>query len=137
MVDTGKDKTSSWVNSQITDPPEVPPIVPTVIDMPGMPGAPNEASLSSDEEAKREIRRQSRRRSKYGGAKYAEAGEKRARRREARRADREPIKSSEGSGDGDRDHRGRYGGRTYDRYAPAPTFTPAKRGSWFKKITSL
>lgn len=130
MMNSGKDKISSWVHSQITDPPEAPPIEPTVIDVvPPAGAAANGHSLSSDEETRRQIRRRARRQSKYGNRPEPETNPKRSRPRDSRRID------SEGSGEGERD---RYG-RTYDsRYPPAAPVSGGggKRSSWFKKLTS-
>jgi hypothetical protein len=128
MINGGKDKASSWVNSQMTDPPEAPPIVPTVVDLPAPPADVHVNSLSSDEEARRRIRRRSRRYPKYHGYTDAEIEERRARHREARRAEREAPRSSEGSGDGDRyviDGRHRHA---------AANGVSAKRSSWFKNL---
>jgi hypothetical protein len=122
-----KDKTSSWIDSQADEPPEPPPIVPTVLDMP--PGPEEQVqghTMSSDEEARRELRKQARRRSKYPGLDDREIEDLRARRREARRAERDGVKTSS-SGDYDRD-RGKY-----DRYPNEPP----KRPSWLKKLTSF
>ncbi|KAL4935449.1 hypothetical protein BDV06DRAFT_228817 [Aspergillus oleicola] len=123
-----KDKTSSWVDSQADEPPEPPPIVPTVLDMPPGPGEEIPGhTLSSDEEARREQRRQTRRRSKYPGLDDQEIEELRAKKREARRAERENGKTSS-SGDNERDR-----GMKYDRYGDeAP-----KRPSWLRKLTTF
>ena len=131
MINGGKDKTSSWVNSQMTDPPEAPPIVPTVVDLPAPAADAHVISLSSDEEARRAIHRRSRRHSKYHGHTDAEVEERSTKRREARRTEREATKSSEDSGDGDR-----YGVDGRHRHA-AVNGGSAKRSSWFKKLTSL
>lgn len=123
-----KDKTSSWVDSQADEPPEPPPIVPTVLDMP--PGPEDEIpghTMSSDEEARRELRRQSRRRSKYPGLDDQEIGDLRARKREDRRAERENGKTSS-SGDYERDR-----GMKYNRYGAEPP----KRPGWLKKLTTF
>lgn len=119
MVNGGKDKTSSWVKSQISDPPEAPPIVATVIDMPDPAREPQNASLSSDEEARRAIHRRSRRKSRPVDPMDVDF-DRRPRRRESRREGRDPVRSNESSGD--MDHR--YGGMN------------TKRTSWFKKLTS-
>ncbi|KAM5440726.1 hypothetical protein McanCB21832_000839 [Microsporum canis] len=119
MVNGGKDKTSSWVKSQISDPPEAPPIVATVVDMPNPAREPQNASLSSDEEARRAIHRRSRRKSRAVDAMDVDV-DRRPRRRESRREGRDPVRSNESSGDMDN----RYGGMN------------PKRTSWFKKLTS-
>lgn len=122
MVHGGKDKTSSWVNSQKTDPPEVVPLAETVIDVPG--ADPHTHSLSSDEEMRRAIHRR-KKHNRHGDLNEADH-ERRARRRE-RRAEREAVRSSEGSGD------------LYDRYGDkyAHANGNSKMTSWFKKLTSF
>lgn len=124
----GKDKTSSWVHSQMAVPPEAPPIVPTELDLP--PGA-EAHSLSSDEEARRKLRHQARRRTKQPGLTDEEMEDVRTRRRESKRADH---KSSSASGDYDRDRGSRAVG---GRYGPRQANGGEKRTSWFKKLTSL
>lgn len=115
-------KISSWVDSQADDPPEPPPITATVIDMPPPPGEQlNTHSVSSDDEARRDLRRRARRRAKYPGLTDEEIDDMRARRR---RGDREGMKSSSGSADHDRD-RG---------YGPPPG---PKMSNWFRKLTNL
>lgn len=129
MMNTGKDKISSWVHSQITDPPEAPPIEPTVLDVVPPAGAANGQSLSSDEETRRQIRRRARRQSKYPNRPEPEINPKRSRPRDSRRID------DEGSGEGEKD---RYG-RTYDgRHAPPAPVSGggSKKSSWFRKFTS-
>ncbi|QVM12730.1 hypothetical protein D8B26_007348 [Coccidioides posadasii str. Silveira] len=131
MVSGGKDKTSSWVQSQFTDPPEAPPIVPTVIDLPAPQGPSH--SLSSDEEARRAIlHRRSRRHSKYGDMLPPEK-ERRSRRRESRRAERDTMRSSDDSAGMDRyaDHRYESDAR-YNH-----TNGTTKVTSWFKKFTGF
>lgn len=127
MMNSGKDKISSWVHSQITDPPEAPPIEPTVIDAVPPAGAANGngQSLSSDEETRRQIRRRARRQSKYPNRPEPEMNPpKRSRARDSRRMD------DEGSGEGERDRYGRHG--------PAAPVSGGgnKKSSWFKKFTS-
>lgn len=129
----GKEKTSSWINSQITDPPEAPPIVPTVLDVPPSNGNGPAHSLSSDEEARRRIRRQARRRSKYPDMADEDIEEMRSKRRESR-LPREGAKSSSGSGDYERENGIRRRDSTYEPVSRAPS---SKRTSWFKKLTSL
>lgn len=132
VMSGGKDKTSSWVHSQATDPPEPPPLVATVIDVPPGPDAQNGHSLSSDEEARREMRRLARRRAKYPGLTDEEISERRARRREGYRGERDGIKSSSGSGDYERER----GSRAYDGRNAPPT-SGTKRTSWLKRLTTL
>lgn len=115
------EKISSWVNSQADDPPEPPPVTPTVLDVPPPPGEPlNVHSVSSDDEARRDLRRRARRRAKHPGLTDEEIDDLRARRR---RSERDGIKSSSGSGDYDRE-------RGY-----APPLGP-KVPNWFRKLTS-
>lgn len=133
VMSGGKDKTSSWVHSQATDPPEPPPIVATVVDVPQGVDAQNGHSLSSDEEARREMRRLAKRRAKYPGLTDDEIAERRARRREARRAERDGIKSSSGSGDYERER----GSRAYDSRYYVPPASGTKRTSWFRRLTTL
>ncbi|PTU22499.1 hypothetical protein P175DRAFT_0490961 [Aspergillus ochraceoroseus IBT 24754] len=131
-----KDKTSSWIDRQVDEPPEAPQIVPTVLDMPPGAGEPlNGHSMSSDEEARRQLRRQARRRSKYPGLDDREIEEIRERRREARRAER-GAKTSSGSGDYERERGPRYDGR-YAPEPPPPAYANAKRPSWLKKLTTF
>ncbi|ODH50870.1 hypothetical protein GX48_03012 [Paracoccidioides brasiliensis] len=138
LAGSGKEKTSSWLNSQLTNPPEVPPIVPTVIDIPAPAGDPHVRSLSSEDEARRATRRKARRHSKYNGLDDAELADRRARHRELPHSVRDPLKSSEGSGEGDR-HGDRYGDRyASDHHRPLSYGNgTSKRSSWFKKITNL
>ncbi|KAI2230204.1 hypothetical protein LOZ13_006440 [Ophidiomyces ophidiicola] len=127
MINGGKDKTSSWIHSQYTDPPEVPPIMPTVVDLPAQRGDANNHSLSSDEEARRAIHHRSRNQAKYDDADR----ERRRRHRESRRVAEKEVRSSEGSGDRYLDHRYEPDGR----YAYGNG--SSKRTSWFKKITGF
>ena len=131
-----KDKTSSWVYSQADEPPEPPLIVPTFIDMPpaavDAADALNAHSLSSDEEARRAVRRRARLRAKYPDLPDEEI-DLRSRRRESRR---DGVKSSSGSGDYERDrgmrsHGSRQGG------APAPPGSGAKKSSWLRKLANF
>lgn len=86
----GNEKTASWVKSQSTDPPEPPPVVPTVVDLPGGEGH----TISSDEEVRKELRRQARRRKKYGDM----TDEDIERYRTKRRIEREQARHPEGPG---------------------------------------
>ena len=129
-----KDKISSWVYSQADEPPEPPPIVPTVLDMPPPPGEPiNGHTISSDEEAKRDLRRRARRRAKYPGLTDGEIDDVRSRQRDARKAERDGVKSSSGSGDYDRDR----SHRPYDRYGAMPPTSGAKMPNWLRKFTNF
>jgi hypothetical protein len=131
----GKDKTSSWVDSQMTNPPEAPPIVPTVLDVPAGHEAAHSHSLSSDEETRRRMRRQARRRAKHPGVPDEEIDEIRSRRRADRRTERDGMKSSSGSGDYERDRSSRAREARDGPYASRPA--SSKRTSWFKKLTTL
>lgn len=125
-----EDKISSWVYSQADEPPEPPPIVPTFIDMPPLTTADggNAHSLSSDEEARRAVRRKARRRAKHSEEDVDDA---RSRYRTSRR---EGVKSSSGSGDYERDR----GMRSQPRSRQgAPPSSGAKKPSWFRKLTNL
>lgn len=143
------DHTSSWVNSQISEPPPPPPIEPSVIDpIPatnGDDGGVNDGDSVVEETARHAPRRSSHRQSRHADMRPDEIDERR-RRRESRRLDREAVRSSEGSGDGDRyarrksEYSGGYaekvgGARTFD--GRAANGAGARRASWFKKITNL
>jgi hypothetical protein len=105
-----------------------------MLDMPPGPDEPIPGhTMSSDEEARRELRKQSRRRSKYPGLTDQEIEEIRARRREARRAEREREREhgkTSSSGDYERDR-----GMRYDR--DRSYGEPPKRPSWLKKLTTF
>lgn len=128
----GKDKISSWVYSQSDEPPEPPQIVPTLIDLPPLAaddaGNAHSHSLSSDEEARRAVRRKARRRAKY----EEEIDDARSRHRGSRR---EGVKSSSGSGDYERDRGMR--SQPGSRHGGAPPSSGAKKPSWFRKLTNL
>ncbi|KAI4122317.1 MAG: hypothetical protein LQ347_006542, partial [Umbilicaria vellea] len=142
------DHTSSWVNSQITEPPPPPPIEPSVIDpIPatnGDDGGANDGDSVVEETAQHAPRRSSHRQSRHADMRPDEVDERR-RRRESRRLDREAVRSSEGSGDGDRYARRKseysrgyaekLGARTFD--GRAANGAGARRASWFSKITNL
>lgn len=126
------DHTSSWVKSQISDPALPPPLESSVLDPTPVLGPVDD---DAEQEARRAARRRERRRSKYGEEDDAD-------RRRRRRAGRDGIRSSEGSGDGDRLGRERRrseyaggGGRTGTGMGTGFGASGAgKRGSWFKKI---
>ena len=107
---TGKDKTSSWVNSVNASPPLPPPVEGTVLDPPPNRGAP--ADLDDEDAAKRERR-----------------ARRRAEREKERRRDEKvrQSRSSDGSGGPPPDRLSRR--KTY--HAPPPM---DKRGSWLQKI---
>ena len=139
MNGSGKDHTSSWVESQVLEPPAPPPIEPTVMDPPPVMGA-NGAydDANADEDARRAMRR-SRRHSKYVDA-TTDDGEDRRRRRESRRMEKDAIRSSEGSDGGlpkySRRQSDYAGVRTFDGRA-ANDGGAGKRSSWFKKMTNF
>lgn len=117
-----RDKISSWVHSQADDPPEPPPIVPTVLDVPPPAGEPlNTHSISSDEEARKDMRRKAKRRSRHPGPRDEDATDARARKRESRKSAAVHETRHEGSsGSGAEDH-----------YPPQPV---GFGKSWFKKF---
>ena len=103
------DKISSWVNSQMTDPPEAPPVVPTVIDDPVSPDDPNTHTLSSDEDARKAKHRRAKRHSRHA----SHLPERHRRERPP------PVRNSDDSYEADG-----YGHANGN----------AKRTSWFKKF---
>ncbi|KAK2742563.1 hypothetical protein FQN57_005189 [Myotisia sp. PD_48] len=106
---SGKDKTSSWVNSQLVEEPEDVNLAGTVLDVPDPNADINHYSLS-DEEARRAAHRRQRRSSKYDQP-------DRVKRRESHRASHGPNRSNGSSGD-------------VDNRGP-------KKTSWFKKFAGL
>jgi hypothetical protein len=89
-------KTSSWVNSQTDEPPDLPPVEGTILDPSGQKPRP------ADED---DHKRSSRRRDKYAGMTDAEIEDYRARRKSSRRA--EGKSHSGGSDEQDRKERRR------------------------------
>ncbi|KAI9874854.1 MAG: hypothetical protein M1830_009203 [Pleopsidium flavum] len=135
------DHTSSWVNSQIIEPPPPPPVEPTVIELPPTGSGRNHEDSTVEEDARREMRR-ARRHSKYASITPDDV-EGRRHRRDSRRAEKEGLRSSEGS-EGDKYARRKSDYAGYMNGGPVKTFDgkmasagAAKRGSWFKKITNL
>lgn len=139
----GNDHTSSWVKSQISEPPPPPPVEPSVLDPPPVLGP---SGLGGDdsagEEARRALRRKSRRQSRAYGEPDLEVETPRRRRRES---SRKGIKSSEGSAEQERD-RWRRKSEYVAVMSPASGRSPmlgsglgggAKRGSWFKKFKDI
>lgn len=128
----GADKTSSWVNSQVLDPPAVPPIEGTVIEQDPILG-PDDGERDLDdtpvdeEEERRRRKRTERRRSRADRVLGEEEASRR--RRVAENGDG-GQRSSEGSEERDyeRERRRRAGSTGYGR----PTMD--KRTSWFKKL---
>ena len=143
------DHTSSWVNSQIIEPPAPPPIEPSVIE-PTPTANGDDAGVKDGDSVVEETARRAPRHSSQRQSRYADMGadevDERRRRRESRRADREAVRSSEGSGDGDRYARrkSQYSGGYAEKIGGVRTFdgraangAGVKRASWFKKITNL
>lgn len=140
MHSGANEHTSSWVKSQISEPPPPPPLEPSVLDpAPVLGGVGDESTV--DEDARRAMRRQSKRKSRYtdGGGGGDGDGERR-RRRESRR---ETVRSSEGSAEQERERPYRrrksdYGGGVPLRgYGPGGGGMGGKRESWFQKIKGL
>jgi len=141
FMNGANDHTSSWVNSQIIEPPPPPPVEPTVIEPPPTGSGRNHDDSTVDEDARREMRR-ARRQSKYASMTPDDI-EGRHRRRDSRRAEREALRSSEGS-EGDKYPRRKSDYAGFMNGGPVKTFDGkmasaggGKRGSWFKKITNL
>ncbi len=143
------DHTSSWVKSQISEPPPPPPVEPSVLDPAPVLGPSAPGDDCSAGEDTRAMRRKSRRQSRYadgGDAPAAEPGEAtpRRRRREGTRGEG-LVRSSEGSAEYERDK-----SRRKSDFGPTPRFGGgggieervgggggSKRGSWFQKIREL
>ena len=131
----GNEHTASWVKSQASDPPEPPLVEPTIVEP-----APDlrAASGADDLKAEEDLRRSSHRKSKRSSRMYTDpiAEDQDSRRR--RRTEKEGIRSSEGSPEGDR-----YARRQSESLggvklgAGAKTFDgktgQGKRASWFQK----
>jgi len=136
------DHTSSWINSQIIEPPAFPPVEPTVIEpAPTGIGRKHDELDDDDQDVRREVRR-AHRHSKYASV-TPDGGDGHRRRKDSRRAERDGIRSSEGS-EGDRYTRRKSDYAGYENGGPVRTFDgrlasagPAKRGSWFKKFANL
>ena len=128
----GVDKTSSWVNSQVLDPPGVPPIEGTVLEQDPVLG-PDDGERDLDEtpvdeeEERRRRKRTERRRSRADRVLGEEEASRR--RRTAENGDG-AQRSSEGSEEKDyeRERRRRAGSTGYGK----PPMD--KRTSWFKKL---
>ena len=132
----GNEHTASWVKSQASDPPEPPPVEPTIVE----PAPDLRAATGADDlKAEEDLRRSSHRKSKRSSRMYTDpiAEDQDSRRR--RRTDKEGIRSSEGSPEGDR-----YTRRQSDALggvklgAGVKTFDgktgQGKRASWFQKL---
>lgn len=144
------DHTSSWVNSQIIEPPPPPPIEPTVIEPTPILGEVDDEARSPGKDDDRK-RRSSKRRSRYVDD---VEGDERRRRRERREREKRGEKESRSGGSDERDRekdrdrdrdRGR-GDRDRDRdrkrrseYVStgrpvAALATGGRRDSWLKKF---
>ena len=135
------DHTSSWVNSQIIEPPAPPPVEPTVFEDPPLRSGRKHEEADDDKDLRRETRRPHRH-SKYASV-TPDGGDDRHRRRDSRRTERDGCSSSEGS-EGDRYTRRKSDYAGYENGGPVRTFDgrqagagAGKRGSWFKKIANL
>lgn len=135
------DHTSSWVNSQIIEPPAPPPVEPTVIEPPPTGSGSKHEEQDDDRDVRRDVRK-AHRHSKYASV-TPDRGDDRRRRRDSRRTERDGIRSSEGS-EGDRYTRRKSDYAGYENGGPVRTFDgrlasagAAKRGSWFKKFANL
>ena len=129
----GADKTSSWVNSQVLDPPQPPPIEGTVLEPEPVLGPDGEAreleddEVIDEEEEKRRRRRAERRKSRADRV----LGKEEASKRRRRAVDGAGQRSSEGSdGKDERERRRRAGSSGYG----ARPDIGNKRQSWFKKL---
>jgi len=135
------DHTSSWVNSQIIEPPAPPPVEPTVIEPPPTGSGRKHEEQDDDKDVRRDVRK-AHRHSKYASV-TPDGGDDRRRRRDSRRTERDGIRSSEGS-EGDRYTRRKSDYAGYENGGPVRTFDgrlasagAAKKGSWFKKFANL
>lgn len=138
----GNDHTSSWVKSQISEPPPPPPVEPSVLDPPPILGPLGpDGDDSAGEEARRALRRKSRKQSRAYGEPDPEVETSRRRRRES---SRKGIKS-EGSTEQERDRRRRkneYGAVISPASGRSPILGSGlgggvKRGSWFQKFKDM
>lgn len=142
MHSGGNDHTSSWVKSQISEPPPPPPVEPSVLDPPPILGP---SGLGGDdsagEEARRALRRKSRKQSRAYGEPDPEVETSRRRRRES---SRKGIKS-EGSAEQERDRwrrKNEYGAVMSPASGRSPMLGTGlgggvKRGSWFQKFKDM
>lgn len=138
----GNDHTSSWVKSQISEPPPPPPVEPSVLDPPPIlgPSGPG-GDDSAGEEARRALRRKSRKQSRAYGEPDPEVETSRRRRRES---SRKGIKS-EGSAEQERDRwrrKNEYGAVMSPSSGRSPMLGSGlgggvKRGSWFQKFKDM
>lgn len=139
----GNDHTSSWVKSQISEPPPPPPVEPSVLDpLPILGPSGLGGDDSAGEEARRVLRRKSRKQSRVYEEPDPEVETPRRRRRES---SRKGIKSSEGSAEQERDRwrrKSEYGAVMSPASGRSPMLGSglgggAKRGSWFQKFKDM
>lgn len=137
------DHTSSWVKSQISEPPPPPPVEPSVLDPPPVLGP---SGLGGDDSAGEEARRALRRKSRRQSRAYGEPDpEEEAPRRRRRESSRKGIKSSEGSAEQERDkwrRKSEYGAVMSPASGRSPMLGNgpgggAKRGSWLQKFKDM
>ena len=132
----GNEHTASWVKSQASDPPEPPPVEPTIVEpAPDLRATSGPDDLKAEEDFRKTTKRKSKRSSRMYTDPIAEDQDSRRR----RRTEKEGIRSSEGSPEGDR-----YARRQSDALggvklgAGAKTFDgktgQGKRASWFQKL---
>ena len=136
----GNDHTASWVKSQVSEPPEPPPLEPTIMEQAPDYRSKGAADLMEDEYARRASHKKPKRSSRMYTDPLGDEQEERRRRRKEKE-----VRSSEGSGAEER-----YGGlgsmnrRQSDLGgvklgAGTKTFDgktgQGKRSSWFHKVT--
>ena len=132
----GNENTASWVKSQASDPPEPPPVEPTIVEpAPDLRATSGADDLKAEEDFRRTTKRKSKRSSRMYTDPIAEDQDSRRR----RKTEKEGIRSSEGSPEGDR-----YARRQSDALggvklgSGVKTFDgktgQGKRASWFQKL---
>lgn len=138
----GNDHTTSWVKSQVSEPPEPPPVEPTIMEQAPDFRAKGADDLMEDEYARRASHKKPKRGSRMYTDPLADEQEERRRRRKEKE-----IRSSEGSAAEER-----YGGLGSMNRRPSDlggvklgagtkTFDgktgQGKRSSWFQKVTGV
>lgn len=140
------DHTASWLKSQVSEPPEPPPVEPTILEtLPDLRAGNGGEDLLAEENLRRSSHRKSKRSSRMYTDPVLEDQETKTRRREGRRgdADGRGIRSSDGSAEGERYGMSRRqsdlggvklgtGTKTFDGRTGQ-----GKRASWFQKITGM